>query len=111
MKKRLQMILMMFCLSIGFALLGAHNVSAVDGDADDDGVPDARERLAEAYLTPWTTFEPMPRLLEAYAAVKLLSPLYTSLQYAFDIFPRMEMRWEMENMLAYNLRLLLRESA
>ncbi|MEO8610506.1 MAG: hypothetical protein ABI690_21595 [Chloroflexota bacterium] len=74
------------------------------------GVPNARERLIEAYLTAWTVFEPMPRLLEAYEAVKLLSPLYTSLQYAFDIFPQMEMRWEMENMLAYNLRLLLRES-
>ena len=53
----------------------------------------------------------MPRLLEAYESVRLLSPVYTALQYAFDIFPRMEMRWEMENMLAYNLRLLLRESA
>jgi hypothetical protein len=74
------------------------------------GVPNARERLAEAYLTPWTIFEPMPRLLEAYESVRLLSPLYTSLQYAFDIFPRMEMRWEMKNMLAYNLRLLLREN-
>jgi hypothetical protein len=71
------------------------------------GVPDARERLAEAYLQPWTAFEPMPRLLEAHESVKLLSPLYTTLQYAFDILPRMEMRWEMENMLAYNLRLLL----
>src|SRR5215216_2198246 len=43
MKKRLQMILMMLCLSIGFVLLGAHNVSAVDGDADGDGVPDSRD--------------------------------------------------------------------
>jgi hypothetical protein len=75
------------------------------------GVPDARERLAEAYLMPWTAFKPMPRLLKAYESVKLLSPFYTSLQYAFDILPRMEIRWEMENMLAYNLRLLLRESA
>jgi hypothetical protein len=74
------------------------------------GVPDARERLRETYLTPWTTFEPMPRLLEAYAHVNLLSPLFTTLQYAFDILPRMEIRWEMENMLAYNLRLLLRNA-
>ena len=43
MKKSLQMILMMFVLGIGFVLLGAHNVSAVDGDADNDGVPDARD--------------------------------------------------------------------
>jgi hypothetical protein len=75
------------------------------------GVADARQHLAEAYLTPWTAFEPMLRLLEGYEAVKLLSPLYTALKYAFDILPHMEMRWEMENMLAYNLRLLLRESA
>lgn len=41
MNKRLQMILMMFCLSIGFMLLGAQNVSAQD--ADGDGVPDSRD--------------------------------------------------------------------
>jgi hypothetical protein len=74
------------------------------------GVKDAREHLRAAYLTPWTAFEPMPRLLEAYESVKLLSPFYTTLQYAYDLIPRMEMRWEMENMVAYNLRLLLREA-
>ncbi|MBZ0286051.1 MAG: hypothetical protein K8I30_00445 [Anaerolineae bacterium] len=81
-------------------------------EVDDEltGVPDAREQLAVAYLQPWTAFESMPRLLEAYESVRLLSPFYTSLQYAFDILPRMEMCWEMENMLAYNLRLLLREN-
>src|ERR1041384_7702953 len=41
MRKRLQTILMMFCLSIGFALLGAQNVLAQD--ADGDGVPDSRD--------------------------------------------------------------------
>jgi len=74
------------------------------------GVPDARARLAEAYLTPWTAFEPLPRLLAAYESVKLLSPFYTTLQYAYDLLPRMEHRWEMANMLGYNLRLLLRQA-
>jgi hypothetical protein len=74
------------------------------------GANNAREHLRDAYLSAWTAFEPMPRLLEAYEAVKLLSPLYTTLQYAFDILPRMERRWEMENMVGYNLRLLLREA-
>jgi hypothetical protein len=72
------------------------------------GVPDAPERLRDAYLAPWTAYEPMPHLLEAYEYVRLLSPLYTALQYAYDILPRMEIRWEMENMVGYNLRLLLR---
>jgi hypothetical protein len=74
------------------------------------GVTDARDYLRNAYLSAWTAFEPMPRLLEAYDSVKLLSPLYTTLQYAYDILPRMERRWEMENMIGYNLRLLLREN-
>src|SRR5215213_7506796 len=41
MEKRLQMILMMFCLSIAFVLLGAQNVLAQDTDGD--GVPDSRD--------------------------------------------------------------------
>jgi hypothetical protein len=74
------------------------------------GVANAREQLRDAYLSAWTSFEPMPRLLEAYELVKLLSPLYTTMQYAYDILPHMERRWEMENMVGYNLRLLLREN-
>lgn len=74
------------------------------------GVVNARDELRDAYLSAWTAFEPMPRLLEAYESVKLLSPLYTTMQYVYDILPRMERRWEMENMVGYNLRLLLRET-
>lgn len=74
------------------------------------GVSNARDHLRDAYLNAWIGFEPPPRLLEAYESVKLLSPFYTTLQYAYDILPRMERRWEMENMIGYNLRLLLREA-
>jgi hypothetical protein len=74
------------------------------------GIANARDHLRDAYLREWTAFEPMVRLLEAYESVKLLSPLYTTLQYAYDLLPCMEQRWEMENMIGYNLRLLLREA-
>lgn len=71
------------------------------------GVTDARQHLTDAYLQPWADFESPARLREALGCAGLLSPMYTVLRYAFDILPRMEMHWEMENMLAYNLRLAL----
>lgn len=83
-------------------------VAEVDNELP--GVSNARDHLRDAYLSTWTAFEPMSRLLEAYESVKLLSPLYTTMQYAYDILPRMERRWEMANMVGYNLRLLLREN-
>jgi hypothetical protein len=71
------------------------------------GVADAPEQLRDAYLGEWTAYESLPRLLAAYDLACLLSPWYTALRYHRDILPYMETRWEMENMLAYNLRLLL----
>jgi hypothetical protein len=70
--------------------------------------PDARRKLREAYLSAWAAFESPARLLEAESYAQFLSPWYTTLRYYLDILPYMEIRWEMENMLAYNLRLLLR---
>lgn len=68
--------------------------------------PAAVERLKAAYLHAWTAHTPDIAALYPHAA--LLSPLYTALRYYFDILPHMEQRWEMENMLTYNLRLLLK---
>ena len=50
----------------------------------------------------------MERLQEAFEEADLLSPLYTALRYYNDVLPNMHQRWEMENMLNYNLRLLLK---
>jgi hypothetical protein len=66
--------------------------------------------LTDAYLGAWTGFESPIRLREMMPHLQLLSPLYSALRYYRDILPKMEMRWEMENMLAYNLRLLLRDA-
>jgi hypothetical protein len=66
------------------------------------------EQCKLAYLQQWQDYEPMHRLLEAYKEADLLSPLYTALRYYFDVLPNMSQRWEMENMLGYNLRLLLK---
>ena len=55
-------------------------------------------------------FESPIHLREMLPYINLLSPWYSALRYYRDILPQMEMRWEMENMLAYNLRLLLRNA-
>ncbi len=67
------------------------------------GVADARVRLEQAYLSAWDI-----DAAQWYPLVELLSPLYTAVRYHADILPAMEQRWEMENMVAYNLRLALR---
>jgi hypothetical protein len=74
------------------------------------GVASARQHLTDAYLDGWTRFASPARLREALAYAALLSPWYTALRYYVDILPNMEMRWENENMLTYNLRLLLRDA-
>lgn len=64
------------------------------------------EPLRHAYLDEWEKFVPG---LEAFeAAARLLAPAYSALRYFVDILPGMENQWEMENMLTYNLRLLLK---
>ena len=70
--------------------------------------PGAFESCKRAYLEQWLDHEPMPRLLEAFDQANLLSPLYTALRYYYDILPKMRQRWEMENMLSYNLRFLIK---
>jgi hypothetical protein len=86
--------------SLVFFLAEVHN------DLKDE--PKGFEGCKQAYLECWQDYEPMPRLLEAYKEADLLSPLYTALRYYYDVLPKMRERWEMENMLGYNLRLLLK---
>lgn len=40
-------------------------------------------------------------------SAKLVSPLYSAVRYYADILPQMAYPWEMNNMLAFNLRILL----
>ncbi len=69
-------------------------------------IPIPADPLRRAYLGEWQALLPDVEALEA--ASRLLSPMYSALRYYVDILPAMENQWEMENMLAYNLRLLLK---
>ncbi|MEO8397169.1 MAG: hypothetical protein ABI700_29510 [Chloroflexota bacterium] len=69
-------------------------------------IPIPVDPIRRAYLDEWQALSPDVEALEASA--RLLSPVYSALRYYVDILPQMENQWEMENMLAYNLRLLLK---
>ncbi len=75
--------------------------------ADLPNEPGAKDRLVQAYLSEWAA----AGSAELYRACEIIAPLYTTLRYHHDILPRMEIAWEMENMLNYNLRLMLRACA
>jgi len=87
----------LFCLP--FFLAEIENELPIEG---------VRERLRDVYLRCWADYEPLERLREAYEIARLLSPLHTAVFYHSYVLPRMSARWEMEGMLAYNLRLLLK---
>lgn len=65
-------------------------------------------RLRDVYLEPWTIFEPMDRLREAFELAYKLSSLHFALNYHKLILPKMEVKWEMHYMLPYFLKQLLR---
>ncbi len=70
--------------------------------------PGTRERLRDAYLSPWHEFGDRASLVEAFEAAQQLGPLHLALFYHRTLLPAMEARWEMENMVAFYLRMLLR---
>lgn len=85
-----------------FSLLFLHD----DGASLPD-VPDARERLRNAYLEHWRAYEPMNKLIEAYELARQIAPLHYALLYYQRILPGMEIKWEMRNMIPFYLRMLL----
>ncbi|HEY0006863.1 MAG TPA: phosphotransferase [Pyrinomonadaceae bacterium] len=76
-------------------------------------VPRVRERLRDAFLSPWTSFGPMRSLVEAYELAYSLAPLHHALLYQRVILPKLEQaaRWETDNMLPFWLRTLLKQKA
>src|SRR5690606_29015960 len=72
-------------------------------------MPDVRERLLRAYLTPWIHFETIEDLLHATQLAQPLAALHHAIVYYANILPNIETQacWEMENMLPYYLRKLL----
>jgi hypothetical protein len=72
-------------------------------------IPDARVRLRDAYLESWTTFAPMERLTAAFERAQPLAAIHNALTYHAILLPQMEARWEMENMVPFYLKMLLRK--
>lgn len=68
------------------------------------------QELSEAYLQAWTgftNFADKTTLRQTFQLAGKLAPLYYALLYHFVILPGMEVRWEMRNMVAFYLRMLL----
>ena len=70
--------------------------------------PEVRTRLRDAYLEPWTRFQPMERLVEAFEMSKSLGALHQAMSYMWILMNIAEdARWELESGLAIWLRSLL----
>ncbi|MFZ2414312.1 MAG: hypothetical protein WAW16_08870, partial [Candidatus Cryosericum sp.] len=70
--------------------------------------PDAPEQLRDAYLEPWTVYEPHEILTQAWSIACSLAPLNTALLYHDRILPGLEVKWEMEDIIPFFLRGVLR---
>ena len=69
---------------------------------------DARARLRDAYLEPWTAYESMARLVEAFELSKSLGALHQAMSYMWILMNvAADARWELESGLAMWLRRLL----
>ena len=77
-------------------LLTLHDVELAFPDT-----PDARDRLRDAYLAPWSTIAPPDRLRRAFTLAQRLAPLDHALLYHRRILPAMRAKWEMALMLPY----------
>lgn len=71
-------------------------------------VPDVRERLRDAYLRPWSRGGRRSALVRAFELAQPLAALHHALTYHELILPNMEVRWEMELMVPFYLKMLLR---
>jgi hypothetical protein len=63
--------------------------------------------LRDAYLEPWSSYEPIDRLIQAYEIARPLSALHNAVIYHRYILPNMESQWEMQRMLPFYLKKLL----
>jgi hypothetical protein len=70
---------------------------------------DMRARLRDAYLEPWTVYEPMERLREAFEISQRLAALHIATMYQQAILPNLEDRNEWQAMAPWCLKLLLRQ--
>jgi len=76
-------------------------------------VPDARQRIAAAYLGPWRERGPLAgwpgeRLEQAFALAQALAPLHHAVQFRRFSIPVIETSWEVRSFCPDFLRALLR---
>ncbi len=74
-------------------------------------MPGVRERLRDAYLEPWAPLAPGVDLARAFELAQPLAALHHALTYHTVILPNIEVKWEMELMLPFYLKMALRLAA
>jgi hypothetical protein len=72
------------------------------------GFAEAKERLTDGYLAEWRRFGDLEELRSYQADATVLYGLHNAMRYHHDILPAMGQKWEMENMVNYGLRLMLK---
>ena len=96
------------CVSHPFFEMATISGAYFDESALKDN-PDADDRLRNAYLEPWTKYEPMERLIEEFDAARPLGALHQAMTYMWiltNISP--DARPELEGGLLHWVRYLLR---
>jgi hypothetical protein len=72
--------------------------------------PHAVERLRDAYLRPWAAAYPGRDLAHAFELAQPLAALHHARAYHELVLPNMEVKWELELMLPFFLKLVLRNA-
>jgi len=67
-----------------------------------------RERLRDAYLRPWAALLPAGDLVAAFELAQPLAALHHATTYYGVVLPNIELKWEMELMLPFYLKMALR---
>ncbi len=71
-------------------------------------VPNVRERLRDAYLEPWAAVVPGADLTSAFELAQPLAALHHAIIYHTVVLPNMEVKWELDLMLPFYLKMALR---
>ena len=70
--------------------------------------PGVRERLRDAYLRPWRTVAPSVDLTAAFELAQPLAALHHASIYHGVVLPNIELKWELELMLPFYLKMAVR---
>ncbi|PDW03114.1 phosphotransferase family protein [Candidatus Viridilinea mediisalina] len=67
-----------------------------------------RERLRDAYLEPWGAYARGAKLTQAFELAQPLAALHHALIYHRIVLPNLEIKWELELLLPFYLKMALR---